>query len=58
MSRALGKHWFNNGQKEGYFFECPDGWVKGRLPVSEETKQKQRKNTAVKNLSDEKREKE
>lgn len=55
MSRALGKHWFNNGQKEGYFFECPDGWVKGRLPVSEETKQKQRKNTAVKNLSDEKK---
>lgn len=28
---AKGKHWFNNGEIETYAFDCPDGFVKGRL---------------------------
>jgi hypothetical protein len=28
---AKGKHWYNNGISETYAFECPDGFVKGRL---------------------------
>lgn len=28
---ATGKHWFNNGVTETYDFNCPDGYVKGRL---------------------------
>ena len=28
---ALGKHWFNNGEKELYAFECPEGFVPGRM---------------------------
>lgn len=26
-----GKHWYNNGRKELFAYECPDGFVKGRL---------------------------
>lgn len=26
-----GKHWFNNGEKELYAFECPEGFVPGRM---------------------------
>lgn len=28
---AKGKHWFNNGVKETYAFDCPEGFNKGRL---------------------------
>ena len=28
---AFGKRWFNNGQRELYATNCPDGFVKGRL---------------------------
>lgn len=28
---AFGKHWFNNGEKELYAFECPEGFVPGRM---------------------------
>lgn len=39
-SASRGKHWYNNGEVEKYSFECPDGFVIGRLPVKIETKQK------------------
>jgi hypothetical protein len=29
---AKGKFWFNNGSSETYSFECPEGFVRGRLP--------------------------
>lgn len=29
---ATGKKWFNDGKNETYSFECPDGFIKGRLP--------------------------
>lgn len=28
---AKGKFWFNNGEKETYAYECPEGFTKGRL---------------------------
>lgn len=46
---ALGKHWFNNGERETYAFECPEGFVKGRLkryaelPQSEVAEQEDKK---------------
>ena len=30
-TNVRGKSWFNNGVKTGMFFECPEGWTKGRL---------------------------
>lgn len=36
-----GQNWFNNGTEEILGFHCPEGFVEGRLPLSEETKQKQ-----------------
>lgn len=35
-----GKHWYNNGIIQVQAFECPEGFVLGRLPISEETKKK------------------
>lgn len=35
-----GKHWYNNGIVQVQAFECPDGFVLGRLPITEETKKK------------------
>lgn len=32
LGSAKGKHWFNNGKVETYDFECPEGFIKGRLP--------------------------
>ena len=29
-TNTKGKSWFNNGEKTGMFFECPEGWTKGR----------------------------
>lgn len=34
---SKGKHWFNNGIIETYAFECPEGFVKGRLKFKKET---------------------
>ena len=34
---SKGKYWFNNGIIETYAFECPEGFVKGRLKFSKET---------------------
>lgn len=27
----IGRKWFNNGQEEKFLYDCPDGWIKGRL---------------------------
>lgn len=35
-----GKHWYNNGVTQVQAFECPEGFVLGRLPITEETKKK------------------
>lgn len=35
-----GKHWYNNGIIQVQAFECPEGFVVGRLPIAEETKKK------------------
>lgn len=51
--RAEGKHWYNNGIAEGYFFECPEGWKKGRLPVKESTRMKHCQNNGMHHLTEE-----
>ena len=28
---SKGMHWFNNGTTDVFAYECPDGYVKGRL---------------------------
>ena len=33
---SVGKHWWNNGTVEVFQFDCPIGFVKGRLPFSNE----------------------
>lgn len=38
--RNIGRHWFNNEISEVFTYECPEGFVKGRLPFSEEQKRK------------------
>jgi hypothetical protein len=35
---ATGKTWFNNGVKETYSFNCPEGFIKGRLPKKQISK--------------------
>lgn len=35
-----GKHWYNNGIIQVQSTECPEGFVPGKLPISEETKKK------------------
>lgn len=35
-----GKKWFNNGIIMVFAYECPDGFVKGRLPMTDEHKRK------------------
>ena len=37
-----GKHWFNNGEENILAFDCPEGFIKGKLQKSldEETKKK------------------
>ena len=35
MSEAnKGKHWYNNGKENRFCFECPDGFVTGRLLIN------------------------
>lgn len=36
----IGKHWYNNGVEECFQRECPIGFVAGRLPTTEETRNK------------------
>jgi len=33
---SIGKHWWNNGTVEVFQFDCPTGFIKGRLPFSNE----------------------
>ena len=28
---AFGRHWYNNGEKNVYAYECPEGYIKGML---------------------------
>lgn len=35
-----GRHWYNNGIIQVQALECPEGFVLGRLPITEETKKK------------------
>jgi group I intron endonuclease len=37
-----GKHYYNNGDKEAFYVdgEQPQGWVKGRKPISDKTREK------------------
>ena len=39
VGSATNKSWFNNGIKETYAYECPEGFVKGRLPRKQTNKQ-------------------
>lgn len=50
------KHWYNNGIIEHLYFECPEGWVAGRLPVSEATRKKHSDNNAWKIMTEEQKE--
>ena len=37
MSEAQkGKHWYNNGKENRFCFECPDGFIPGRLLIYKE----------------------
>ena len=42
MAKCKGKKWYNNGKEQNLFNEGeqPDGWIKGMLPVKDETKKK------------------
>lgn len=46
--RLQGRRWFNNGVVESYTTECPEGFVSGRLPLNEATKQKMSQNSYIK----------
>ena len=38
MSEAnKGRHWYNNGKENRFCFECPDGFVPGKLLIYKET---------------------
>lgn len=37
-SKSKGKFWFNNGVSQTMAFECPDGWVPGRLKFHQPSK--------------------
>ena len=34
---AKGRHWFNNGKENKFCYECPDGFVPGKLLIYKET---------------------
>lgn len=38
--KAHNLKWYNNGKNEIRSETCPDGWVRGRLPITEETRAK------------------
>lgn len=54
---GLGKHWYNNGITEGYYLECPVGFVKGRLPIKESTRQKHISNNGMHKLTEDQKQK-
>ena len=31
--QKTGRHWYNNGKENRYCFECPDGFVPGKLKI-------------------------
>ena len=39
-STNLGKHFYNDGLRETFAFECPSGFTKGRLPRTYNTRPK------------------
>lgn len=54
---SAGRHWYNNGFCEKFCKECPDGFRKGRLAPSEDTKQKISNSNKGRILSEETRQK-
>lgn len=46
-----GYHWYNNGETEVNSKVCPDGFVPGRLPVSDETRKKMSDHSYLKGIS-------
>lgn len=54
---SKGRHWYNNGVCEKFCIECPNGFKNGRLPFSENTKQKISDSNKGKNFSTEIRQK-
>ena len=43
----IGKHWWNNGIDEVFQFNCPNGFKKGRLPMTDEHKNKISKTCSI-----------
>ena len=35
MPNKKGRKWYNNGKIEGCYENCPEGFIPGRLPISE-----------------------
>lgn len=54
MPNKKGRKWYNNGKIEGCYENCPEGFIPGRLPISEETRIKHSINNGMKNISEEK----
>lgn len=52
----MGKHWFTNGIIQVQKETCPDGFWRGRLPVSDETRKKHSENNAWHVMTDEQKE--
>lgn len=50
---SKGLHWYTNDIEEACLKECPVGWHKGRLKVSEETRQKMRDSNWISKCSKE-----
>ncbi len=50
---SKGFHWYNNGLQEVNAKECPNGWVQGRLKLSEETRKKMSASSWIKKASKE-----
>lgn len=53
MPNKKGRKWYNNGKIEGCYENCPEGFIPGRLPISEETRLKHSINNGMKNISKE-----
>lgn len=49
--KYLGKKWFNDGNIEILVYNCPEGFIEGRLPFNEETKKNISKSLIGKKLS-------
>lgn len=55
--KHIGKSWFNNGEIEVVTYNCPDGFMVGRLPFNEDTKSNISKSMMGHTLSDKTKEK-